>query len=128
MPGTSVALSWRLRDLASSPPPLRSGWIACPIFARRASIRAHRRGKPPTMHCMNGSAVLTTRSADTTARPAFTMFDSLDALPAACDALFASGAAEGVFNSREWYRTVVRHALPQGARPRFLLASLADLP
>jgi hypothetical protein len=56
------------------------------------------------------------------------MFDSLDALPAACDALFASGAAEGVFNSREWYRTVVRHALPQGARPRFLLASLADLP
>jgi hypothetical protein len=53
-------------------------------------------------------------------------FASPDALPAATEMLFA--ASPGLFHSRAWWRTVVSAAMPEGARPCFLLVWDDDTP
>jgi hypothetical protein len=57
-----------------------------------------------------------TRSAET---DALTAFADLDALPAGAGALFAQGAGAGLFGSRAWFRTVIDHGMPEGARACF---------
>ena len=50
-----------------------------------------------------------------------TAFAGLDALPPSTAPLFAAGARASLFGSREWYRTVVDHGMPDGTRPCFAL-------
>lgn len=51
------------------------------------------------------------------------LFSSLDALPGDAAHLFEPGE-HSLFCSREWYRTVLDHALPRGSEPLFALCRI----
>ena len=53
-------------------------------------------------------------------------FDTLAALPAPASSLF--DAATGFFSTRVWWETVLKHAMPPGAVPRFVLIRDATAP
>jgi hypothetical protein len=54
------------------------------------------------------------------------VFESLDALPD--DATFLFSAAGNFFSTRAWWETVLAHAIPPGASPRFLLVHVTGQP
>ena len=74
------------------------------------------------MSCTNGwvaSGMRCVPGGDATA--AVEVFDTLEALPAGCDALFAVGARRSFHLGRPWFQAVLAAAMPVGARPLFLL-------
>jgi hypothetical protein len=61
-------------------------------------------------------------------RGALALFDHPAGLPEGGAALFASGLAEHVCLGRPWFETIAAHAMPDGARPCFALATDAAGP
>lgn len=58
--------------------------------------------------------------------PTLTSHESLDALPPSARDLFERAGAENLFSSLPWFESFVAAALPQGARPFFLVLAGAD--
>lgn len=58
----------------------------------------------------------------------FEAHDRLDGLPPDAAALLARGGTGGFFSSAAWYGTLIAHALPPGAMPRFVLCRAAGAP